>query len=529
MTWNRTGTVSVTNGSQIVNGVGTSWIANARVSEAFKGPDGQLYEIQAINSDVQMTLASPYLGGTGGGQGYVIVPTQGYMRDLATQAAALINQFADVVNGPGAGKFAGGSPATPSLRGLADLDSGINLPGGDVVQVVTGGAVRIQTNADGSATFNGDVAVVPGRAITTPTVAISGGTGAMGVAIGPGDGASATLANLKIYSWFGIGLSPTITGSAVPAGQNSHWFDTRSGYTGMRGSCSVGSNLRVGQAVAWGAEAHTFQSNTASGTMTAAFGGVPGPNVLLYAQNGAAANAAACSLWVNAASTTGRGFNSGGSINASGSDYAEYHYTVDYAVGRIAKGQVIGLTANDEVTDRWSDAVSGFALKSTDPSLVGGDTWATVEVVGTAPVYPHFVEPARPAVQLPEDAEPAEQMAVLQAAEDEFRIVVAAARAAYEAGPLAAYNAAKAAFDAVHEEARKKVDRIAYSGRVPVNVLGARPGDYIVAAEGEGDSIVGRVVTAAEMRADMTRYLNVVGRVRSILPDGRANCAVVIH
>lgn len=94
---------------------------------------------------------------------------------------------------------------------------------------------------------------------------------------------------------------------------------------------------------------------------------------------------------------------------------------------------------------------------------------------------------------------------------------------------MTVYHAAKAEFDVALEAARRKVDRIAYSGRVPVNVRCALPGDYVVAAEGPNDTIVGLVVTAADMRADMAQYLLVVGRVRSILPDGRANCAVVIH
>lgn len=31
------------------------------------------------------------------------------------------------------------------------------------------------------------------------------------------------------------------------------------------------------------------------------------------------------------------------------------------------------------------------------------------------------------------------------------------------------------------------------------------------------------------MAADMTRYLNAVGRVRRVLPDGRAEVAVMVH
>ena len=145
------------------------------------------------------------------------------------------------------------------------------------------------------------------------------------------------------------------------------------------------------------------------------------------------------------------------------------------------------------------------------------------------PAYPLFVEPPPQTVFVDEMAPEEARLTAAQAAADAHTHAVAAARAAYEAGPLADYTAAKAQLAAALELERQKVDRIAYSGRVPVNVTGAEPGDYLVAAEGPDDSIIGESVTPAALRGDMTRYLSVVGRVRSILPDGRAYVAVVVH
>lgn len=62
-------------------------------------------------------------------------------------------------------------------------------------------------------------------------------------------------------------------------------------------------------------------------------------------------------------------------------------------------------------------------------------------------------------------------------------------------------------------DARLRVDRIAYAGKVPVNVMGASPGDYINAAEGPGDSIVGLAGSLGP---------NTVGRVIYVGLDGRA-------
>lgn len=60
---------------------------------------------------------------------------------------------------------------------------------------------------------------------------------------GNGDGATSTTNNLKLVSWYGIGLSPSIEGQAVPAGEYSHWFNTRNGDMGMRGSLTAAGNI----------------------------------------------------------------------------------------------------------------------------------------------------------------------------------------------------------------------------------------------------------------------------------------------
>jgi hypothetical protein len=73
-------------------------------------------------------------------------------------------------------------------------------------------------------------------------------------------------------------------------------------------------------------------------------------------------------------------------------------------------------------------------------------------------------------------------------------------------------------------EDRATVDRVAYSGKVPVNVRGAVPGGYIVAVN-DGGAIGGAFV------ADPTfeEYKRAVGRVNRILEDGRAEIAVIVH
>lgn len=93
MTWYKTGLASVTNGDAIVVGTGTAWIANARAGDVFIGPDFSTYEILAVNSDIGLTLASPYRGATGSGA-YAIQPTSDYVRALTSQVSALLAYYA---------------------------------------------------------------------------------------------------------------------------------------------------------------------------------------------------------------------------------------------------------------------------------------------------------------------------------------------------------------------------------------------------------------------------------------------------
>lgn len=160
MAWYRVGTVNVTNNSSTVIGVGTAWVQAAAIGETFLGPDGGLYEITAINSNTSLSINPAYKGPTSTAQNYALMPTQGYLRDLAAQAAALVASYAAVRDGAGAGKFAAGTTTgtapnqqiLPSLRGVADENTGINLPGNDILQLITGGVVRLQIAADGTPT-----------------------------------------------------------------------------------------------------------------------------------------------------------------------------------------------------------------------------------------------------------------------------------------------------------------------------------------------------------------------------------------
>jgi hypothetical protein len=58
------------------------------------------------------------------------------------------------------------------------------------------------------------------------------------------DGASSTLSNLHLQSWFGIGFGPSISGQTVPQGQNAAWIDCREGDFTARRIITANQDMR---------------------------------------------------------------------------------------------------------------------------------------------------------------------------------------------------------------------------------------------------------------------------------------------
>lgn len=203
--------------------------------------------------------------------------------------------------------------------------------------------------------------------------------------------------------------------------------------------------------------------------------------IALKSASGSGYSGTDSALYVASNTGTSRSINAAGTVNASGADYAEYENNNGLV---ISKGSVVGFKADGTLTLTYSEAVR-FGVKSTNPSLVGGDTWGNEESIGA--------EPKRPGAD-----------------EDELA--------------HSEYATALAEFKKRLEVARQKVDRVAYSGKVPCNVFGAQAGGYIVAVDSNG-SIAGEFVADP----DFSQYKKAVGRVNKILDDGRCEIAVIVH
>lgn len=97
MTWYKAGTVAVALGSNAVLGTGTSFIANSRVGDAFRGPDGEWYEVTNIASDTALSIAPGYQGATVTAGGYSLAPMQGYVKDSADALRVATQEIASGV------------------------------------------------------------------------------------------------------------------------------------------------------------------------------------------------------------------------------------------------------------------------------------------------------------------------------------------------------------------------------------------------------------------------------------------------
>jgi len=231
-----------------------------------------------------------------------------------------------------------------------------------------------------------------------------------------------------------------------------------------------GGNVGIGTISASSHKLRVIDAGVAQGATLFATDNNIYNSIQVYTAGADGYNGAATVMIMGKNTSTNRSLNAGGSVNASGADYAEY--MTKAIEDNIAKGDIVGVDENGLLTNIFADAKS-FVVKSTDPSYVGGDTWGNIDDIGKLPLEPT-------------DKEKEEHQAKLEAA-------------------------------------RAKVDRIAFSGQVPCNVFQANVGDYIIPINDNG-KIKGQAIT----NPTLEQYQISVGKVWKIMEDGRAWIAVKI-
>lgn len=136
MPWYKTGTVSVVQNSNAVIGTGTAFLANCRVGDAFRGPDGGWYEVTNIASDTALSISPNYQGATTGAGVYALAPMQGYVKESADALRALVNQFGGVL------AVLGNDPTLAGVRSALNLSSTDGLSEGATNKYFTEARVR---------------------------------------------------------------------------------------------------------------------------------------------------------------------------------------------------------------------------------------------------------------------------------------------------------------------------------------------------------------------------------------------------
>lgn len=209
-------------------------------------------------------------------------------------------------------------------------------------------------------------------------------------------------------------------------------------------------------------------------------------------------------LFLNKVNTTNRSINATGTVNASGADYAEYMTkSGDFT---LEKGAICGINSNGLLTNKFDESVS-FVVKSTAPSYVGGDTWGNGDDIGEAPIKPtqKIVVESNGNPTLDSNGNN-----IYESDED------------YNSR-VDQFNIDYAEWDSKFQAKRACVDRIAFCGQVPVNILNAIPGQYIIPVNIDGD-ISGVAVTSPTF----DQYLISIGKVIAIEDDGRARIIVKV-
>jgi hypothetical protein len=94
--WYRTGTITLTQGSAIVTGAGTTFAANVKTGDMLIGPIMDMYEITHVISDGQLRIDRNYEGASYTGTDWCVAPTAAQLKQLAKQITDLIAIYQDL-------------------------------------------------------------------------------------------------------------------------------------------------------------------------------------------------------------------------------------------------------------------------------------------------------------------------------------------------------------------------------------------------------------------------------------------------
>lgn len=144
MGWYKSGTVNLAHGVAQVAGVGTDFVSYVTSGAIFCGPDGQIYEVDRVESATSLYLVKQYAGATVAGAPYAVAPTQSYIADLGRQAANLLNTFSGFRDDYIAGNLVG---AGLKLKGVLNTVAELPATGADGDAYLIDGSLYVWAKA----------------------------------------------------------------------------------------------------------------------------------------------------------------------------------------------------------------------------------------------------------------------------------------------------------------------------------------------------------------------------------------------
>lgn len=224
MSWYRTGTVTVTNGSKNVKGVGTLWASSVNVGDAFAlvdanlNPTGAWYEVESVVSNTEITLKQSYAGTTGSNKQYCVFNLVGNMTtpSFAQRLAQFFDSFQGLIDKPTTTPTASSIPIADAN---GDIDSGWIKDASATVK----GVVKVGTNlsvAEGVVSVPAATATVKGVVELATSVEVLAGTDTeRAVTVKDLDYSYATIDSDRIYE--GVNLETKF--AAEIAGYTDVW------------------------------------------------------------------------------------------------------------------------------------------------------------------------------------------------------------------------------------------------------------------------------------------------------------------
>jgi hypothetical protein len=259
MSWYRTGTVAVTNGSKTVTGVGTLWTTAVNAGDAFAlvdanlNPTGAWYEVESVTNNTTLVLKQSYAGSTGSNKQYCVFNLVGNMTtpSFAQRLATFFASFQSLIDKP---------TTTPTAASIPVADANGKIDSGWIkdASATVKGVVKVGSNisvADGVISVPEATEAVKGVVeLATPAEVLAGVDTERAVTVKDLDYSYATIDSDRIYE----GVDLTTKFAAEIAGYTDVWAWIKARITAVNYS-----GLHVGDYIPFTMNGYTIKAQIA--------------------------------------------------------------------------------------------------------------------------------------------------------------------------------------------------------------------------------------------------------------------------